>query len=187
MPFSFTCVLCSAAFVRPNRRPARYCTTACQARGLRGAEKAKGPLEARFWAKVDRNGPVPSHRPELGQCWVWTASTTKLGYGQITVGPPRRSRKAHQIAWEIANGPIPEGLWVLHHCDNPPCVRSDHLFLGDVVANSRDMWAKGRSNFQLRPQDRQSGERHWTHTKPERVARGPRKAKTMDCRKEHGV
>lgn len=121
---------------------------------LQVQDHANTRLEVRFWAKVDRDGPVPSHCPELGPCWVWTASTFKDGYGQITIRPPKRSRKAHQVAWELAHGPIPESMCVLHRCDNRPCVRLDHLFLGTIGANNRDMWAKGRSNFQLRPDDR---------------------------------
>lgn len=53
--------------------------------------------------------------------------------------------KAHQLAWVLANGPIPDGLWVLHHCDNPPCVDLAHLWLGDNTDNQRDSSAKGRT------------------------------------------
>lgn len=51
---------------------------------------------------------------------------------------------AHRLSWTIANGPIPDGVQVLHHCDNPPCVRPDHLFLGTIGDNIRDAAAKGR-------------------------------------------
>ena len=67
------------------------------------------------------------------------------GYGQL----PESQRvygttRAHRIAWTKANGPIPEGLNVLHHCDNPPCVRPSHLFLGTQQDNMDDMNAKDR-------------------------------------------
>lgn len=94
-----------------------------------------GDYAERFWSKVDRTGDG---------CWEWQASRTSHGYGQVSTF--RRPRGAHRVAWELVNGPIPDGLWVLHHCDNPPCVRSDHLFLGTVGDNSRDMAAKGRTH-----------------------------------------
>src|SRR5687768_7640815 len=84
------------------------------------------PLAERFWTKVDRNGPVPEHRIELGPCWVWVAGRYTWGYGRFSVSR-QRSEPAHRIAWELTFGPIPAGLWVLHHCDNPPCVRPSHL------------------------------------------------------------
>lgn len=100
-----------------------------------------------FWDFVDKDGPVPDHRPNLGPCWVWTAGTTD-GYGYLATGGAYKL--AHRIAWEKANGPIPDGMWVLHHCDNRPCVNYErHLFLGDRNANIRDMVVKGRSTAQL--------------------------------------
>lgn len=101
-------------------------------------------LEARFWAKVDKNGPVPEHVPELGKCWVWTGGRSRNGYGLFSrVG--NRSRQATHIAWELATGlPPPRGLYVCHKCDEPTCVRPAHLFLGTARENMADMVAKGR-------------------------------------------
>jgi hypothetical protein len=105
------------------------------------------PLEERFWEKVNKNGPII--RPELGPCWLWTGSLNESGYGQIFVQWPERPRGAHRISWEIHFGPIPEGQHVLHHCDNPPCVRDSHLFLGDQGDNNRDALKKGRAFIKI--------------------------------------
>lgn len=97
---------------------------------------------ARFWAKVRKDGPTPEHMPHLGQCWVWTAGRRQAGYGRFkTAG---RYNQAHRFSWTLANGPIPRGLFILHHCDNPPCVRPDHLFIGTQTDNMADMNAKNR-------------------------------------------
>jgi hypothetical protein len=81
-------------------------------------------LEQRFWIKVDKNGPVPAHRPDLGPCWVWTGATAE-GYGviQIDGGP----FKAHILSYTWAKGDIAEGQERDHLCRNRPCVRPDHL------------------------------------------------------------
>ena len=96
---------------------------------------------ARFWAKVDKNGPIPSHRPDLGPCWVWTASRTDRGYGRVRLAG--REHGAHRIAWLLTHGSWPE-FNACHACDNPSCVRAAHLFDGDQGANMRDASAKGR-------------------------------------------
>lgn len=77
--------------------------------------------EARFWEKVDKNGP-------LG-CWIWTASFTSAGYGQFIVMRGHRGypRQAHRIAWELLRGPIPDDLVIDHRCRTRACVNPDHL------------------------------------------------------------
>jgi len=96
----------------------------------------------RFWAKVNKNGPTPEHA--LGPCWVWTGARSQFGYGNLTTNG--KQENAHRVSWEIHFGPIPDGIRVLHACDNPPCVRPFHLFLGTQKDNNRDREAKGRGN-----------------------------------------
>ncbi len=95
-------------------------------------------LAERFWSKVVRGEG----------CWIWAASVDDHGYGRFGIGR-LRIEPAHRVAWMVANGPIPDGLSVLHRCDNPPCVRPDHLFLGTQRDNMRDMIAKGRGGGQF--------------------------------------
>jgi hypothetical protein len=87
-------------------------------------------LEEEFWEWVDIRGD--------DDCWEWKRSRFPDGYGQVN------HTVAHRIAWEMTNGPIPEGLWVLHKCDNPPCCNPNHLFLGTVKDNVHDAMRKGR-------------------------------------------
>ncbi len=100
----------------------------------------------RFWSKVDRSG----------ECWVWTARTRTSGthqYGQIGLGPAhlRMQLVAHRFSYLTEVGPIPFGILVLHHCDNPLCVRPTHLFLGTHLDNHRDKAAKHRCRNQWSP------------------------------------
>ncbi len=98
-------------------------------------------MPARFWAKVNKDGPVV--RADLGQCWEWTGSRSTGGYGRMYASPGRYIQ-AHRASWELANGPIPVGLLACHHCDNRGCVRPSHLFLGTAVDNAVDMVNKDR-------------------------------------------
>ncbi len=104
---------------------------------------SKSTPEERFWTHVDKCGPEV--RPGLGVCWVWTGCQNGRGYGKFGGYNWRRCVYAHRFSWEMANQrKIPPGMLVCHHCDNPSCVRPDHLFMGDVQANADDMVAKGR-------------------------------------------
>ena len=76
---------------------------------------------------------------------LWTAGTTRAGYGRFQVGG--RPVYAHRLAWELANGPVPDGLHVLHRCDVRRCCTDDHLFLGTNADNNADMHTKGRGVF----------------------------------------
>lgn len=105
------------------------------------------PFLNRFWARVTVT--------ESG-CWEWTGCRlppkpgAASGYGVL--GSGRTNAKghpfnlyAHRLSWEIAHGEeVPDGKYVCHHCDNPCCIRPDHLFLGTASDNTRDMYAKGR-------------------------------------------
>jgi len=79
------------------------------------------------------------------ECWNWQSGKNVYGYGILYMGEIKHGVGAHRIAWEVANGPIPEGAWVLHKCDNRACVNPAHLFIGDAKANAHDCMAKGRS------------------------------------------
>lgn len=94
----------------------------------------------RFWGRVNTGISNIFYQGE--RCWEWSAGKEGDGYGAFCV--EGKQYKAHRIAWTITNGEIPEGLSVLHHCDNPSCVHPHHLFIGTQRENMRDKILKGR-------------------------------------------
>lgn len=97
--------------------------------------KPRGTIEDRFWRHVDKSG----------DCWTWTGSLKSDGYGRLGAGG--RSGKylcAHRVSYELHHGVIPEGMVVMHECDNPACVNPAHLSLGTYSDNTQQACDKGR-------------------------------------------
>lgn len=114
-----------------------------------GSTVASAATLARFWAKVDKNGPVPAHAPDLGPCWLWTASTSKEGYGRFRFG--EESWQSHRLSLVIATGERkPPDVQARHRCDNRPCVNPGHLVWGTNSDNQRDAIERHRSSLQQR-------------------------------------
>lgn len=92
---------------------------------------------------TDREISFLSNIKKTDTCWEWTGGHDKKGYGRFWSGTDKGQIQATHYAWFRETGKWPEEF-ILHKCDNPPCVKFDHLFEGNAKSNSRDMWQKGR-------------------------------------------
>lgn len=130
-----TCAACGQPFKLHRHGSAplgRYCSRACSARAQAADAEALRP--ARFWAQVDKNGPLPERCPELGPCWLWLGSLTRDGYGRFHTTRNRYTR-AHCWSYTHCIGPIPDPLTIDHLCRRRACVNPGHLRLLTSVEN----------------------------------------------------
>lgn len=121
------CAHCGSTFyVKFPSRTTRYCGHSCSSKDRTYQRR---PIEDRFWEKVNKDGPIPEHRPDLGPCWVWMDAPMPNGYGRIFVSktPTRIETYAHRLSYQLLVGPIPDGLTIDHLCRNRMCVNPDHL------------------------------------------------------------
>lgn len=108
-------------------------------KGYIGGRRIKS-LGERLWARVDKS---PGQGPD-GDCWEWRGYVHPTGYGQLAENSAGRNINSNRAAYMVSKGPIADGLWVLHTCDNRLCCNPDHLWLGTPKQNTHDMMAKGR-------------------------------------------
>lgn len=134
-------------------------------------KRQKVSVEERFWSKVDKTG----------NCWLWTANSDRRGYGKFSL--QCHTYRSHRVAYQIAVGPVPDEMLILHKCDTPACVNPDHLYVGTHQMNMKDRQNKGRAAY---------GKRNGMSTHPETILRreaSPRAKITMaiadSIRKDH--
>ncbi len=128
-----------------------FCVNPSHLRAGTAADKYLYDYQERFWAYVNKDGA----------CWEWTGVRNDYGYGLFGFGG--RVYRSHRFAYQLTYGEFPKAICVLHRCDNPPCVRPDHLFLGTKLDNILDMRAKGRAND---PTGDRSGARKHPESRP---------------------
>lgn len=125
------CGWCGAQLVRRASEAGRdwrrrqYCNRSCSTKAHPPPHEVI-PVEERFWAKVDKNGPIPEFRPDLGPCHVWLGALQPNGYGSFGVAAGD-VRRAHRFAYELSDGPLGVDLEPDHLCRNRACVNRGHM------------------------------------------------------------
>lgn len=122
----------------------------------------------RFWTKVETSKT----------CWEWTGTLLGKGYGGFSF--QGKMMTAHRFIWTMEKGPIPDGMCVLHHCDNMRCVRPSHLFIGSVQDNIDDRNEKGRT-----ARGTNTGQWKLTDEQCEEIRKSPERG--IDLAKKYGV
>ena len=135
-PSSVQCVCetCGTEFfVYPahiRARNVRFCSTRCRDAGAR---LRRQPLGERIWPKVDKAGPVPDYRPELGACWIWLGHRRSDGYGGVNIDGT--GRLAHRVVFALQFGDVPPDLTLDHLCRVRTCVNPSHLEVVTIAEN----------------------------------------------------
>lgn len=160
------CKTCGGSF-RPRARDTHYCTRECY------LNRPTDITGARIWSRVLET--------DKG-CWEWQGARDSKGYGRVSyLGRPQT---VSRVAWELVNGPIPDGMEVCHTCDNPPCINPAHLWIGTRSDNQRDSVNKKRNRAATHPERYQRGKDSFSAKYPERLARGEKhgnaRLKTQD-------
>lgn len=159
-PITRSCEQCASSFLIEPRKIrgnyGRFCSRQCFSASTTGQPRAaRASLEERFWTKVQKSS-------EPDGCWLWIGGRNSEGYGLLWDHRVHTLSLATHISLELAGRPLARSEWALHSCpggDNPACVNPDHLRPGDRTDNVRDMWGRGRSNLQKRPDAIPRGQR----------------------------
>jgi hypothetical protein len=141
----------------------------------RGGRFVMATLADKFWAHVDRR--------ENDGCWEWQGVINRGGYGVFALGTWHKRTTAHRFSWILANGNIPDGLFVLHNCDNRKCCNPSHLRLGTHLDNMRDKAVRGHVSGERNPRAKLT----WKQVREIRSRYVPNQISYRKLAKEYGV